>query len=63
LDVRDAGSGHATTTNTIRQVGFRAGLLVLLLDIAKGFVRIWLALKGMPGAILKPLCQALAHWE
>ena len=22
VDVRDAGSGHATTTNTIRQAGF-----------------------------------------
>lgn len=25
VDVRDAGSGHATTTNTIRQAGFGWG--------------------------------------
>ncbi|MDL1920798.1 glycerol-3-phosphate acyltransferase, partial [Chloroflexi bacterium CFX5] len=29
VDVRDSGSGHATTTNTIRQAGFGWGGLVL----------------------------------
>jgi acyl phosphate:glycerol-3-phosphate acyltransferase len=43
VDVRDAGSGHATTTNTIRQAGFSWGALVLILDIAKGFIPVWLA--------------------
>jgi acyl phosphate:glycerol-3-phosphate acyltransferase len=45
VDVRDAGSGHATTTNTIRQAGFGWGALVLLLDIAKGFLPTYLALR------------------
>lgn len=45
VDVRDAGSGHATTTNTIRQAGFGWGALVLILDIAKGFVPTFLAMK------------------
>jgi glycerol-3-phosphate acyltransferase PlsY len=45
VDVRDAGSGHATTTNTIRQAGFGWGALVLLLDISKGFLPTWLAVK------------------
>ncbi|HSO12571.1 MAG TPA: glycerol-3-phosphate acyltransferase [Anaerolineales bacterium] len=45
VDVRDAGSGHATTTNTIRQAGFGWGVLVLILDIAKGFIPTHLALK------------------
>jgi glycerol-3-phosphate acyltransferase PlsY len=44
VDVRDSGSGHATTTNTIRQAGFGWGALVLVLDIAKGFVPTYLAL-------------------
>jgi len=44
VDVRDAGSGHATTTNTIRQAGYGWGALVLVLDIAKGFLPTWLAL-------------------
>ena len=33
VDVRDAGSGHATTTNTIRQAGFGWGALVAILDV------------------------------
>ena len=44
VDVRDAGSGHATTTNTIRQAGFGWGALVLILDIGKGFLPTYLAL-------------------
>jgi acyl phosphate:glycerol-3-phosphate acyltransferase len=53
VDVRDAGSGHATTTNTIRQAGFGWGALVLTLDITKGFLPTWLALKfsGEPWVI------------
>lgn len=43
VDVRDAGSGHATTTNTIRQAGFGWGALVAILDVAKGFIPTLLA--------------------
>lgn len=43
VDVRDAGSGHATTTNTIRQAGFGWGALVAVLDVAKGFLPTLLA--------------------
>jgi glycerol-3-phosphate acyltransferase PlsY len=43
VDVRDAGSGHATTTNTIRQAGFGWGALVGLLDLAKGFIPTYFA--------------------
>jgi len=43
VDVRNSGSGHATTTNTIRQAGFGWGALVLILDIAKGFIPTYLA--------------------
>ncbi|HUE99700.1 MAG TPA: glycerol-3-phosphate acyltransferase [Anaerolineales bacterium] len=45
VDVRDAGSGHATTTNTIRQAGFAWGALVGILDVAKGLVPTFLAIK------------------
>ena len=44
VDVRDAGSGHATTTNTIRQAGFGWGAFVLVLDIAKGFIPAYLTI-------------------
>jgi glycerol-3-phosphate acyltransferase PlsY len=50
VDLRDSGSGHATTTNTIRQAGFGWGALVLVLDIAKGFIPTYLAVNqdGIP---------------
>ncbi len=54
VDVRDAGSGHASTTNTIRQAGFGWGALVLVLDIAKGFVPVWLALTTVKQDVLLP---------
>ncbi|MFQ5616321.1 MAG: glycerol-3-phosphate acyltransferase [Anaerolineales bacterium] len=43
VDVREAGSKHATATNTVRQAGWGPGVLVLVLDIAKGFVPVYLA--------------------
>lgn len=42
-DVRQFGSGHAGATNTMRAVGWWAGVLVMLLDLAKGFLVIKLA--------------------
>jgi glycerol-3-phosphate acyltransferase PlsY len=62
VDVRDSGSGHATTTNTIRQAGFGWGALVLLLDIAKGFLPVVLAVKtsGNPWVIASTAALAAA---
>ena len=60
VDVRDSGSGHATTTNTIRQAGFGWGALVLLADIAKGFVPVWLALRYAPAVWIVPLTAGAA---
>jgi glycerol-3-phosphate acyltransferase PlsY len=48
VDVRAAGSGHATTTNTIRQAGFGPGVLVFILDVTKGFLPVWLAQRSLP---------------
>lgn len=45
VDVRAAGSGHATTTNTIRQAGFGWGGLVAVLDVVKGFIPTYLAFR------------------
>jgi acyl phosphate:glycerol-3-phosphate acyltransferase len=60
VDVRAAGSGHATATNTIRQAGFVPGAAVFLLDVAKGFGPTWLALHYAPAAWIAPLTAALA---
>jgi acyl phosphate:glycerol-3-phosphate acyltransferase len=42
-DVRTMGSGNIGATNVHRTAGGKAGVIVLLLDILKGFVAIWLA--------------------
>lgn len=63
VDVREAGSGHATTTNTIRQAGFGWGALVAVLDVAKGFIPTYLALTVGRDAIppyIVPLTAAFA---
>lgn len=61
VDVRAGGSGHATTTNTIRQTGFGPGALVLIMDIGKGFLPTWLALRYAPAeaAWIIPLTAGL----
>ena len=67
VDVRDAGSGHATTTNTVRQAGFGWGALVLILDITKGFFPTYLALSVGRDAIplyiipLTAACAVIGH--
>ncbi|MBI9033306.1 MAG: glycerol-3-phosphate 1-O-acyltransferase PlsY [Bacteroidales bacterium] len=43
VDVRTQGSGNAGATNTIRVLGTKAGVIVLLLDILKGWVAVSLA--------------------
>jgi len=43
IDVRDYGSGSMGMTNVIRIVGARAGVLVLLADMAKGAAAVALA--------------------
>lgn len=49
VDVREGGSGHMTTTNTIRQAGWAPGVLVFLLDTLKGFLPVYLAMRlGLP---------------
>ena len=60
VDVRDAGSGHATTTNTIRQAGFGWGALVGFLDLAKGFIPIYLATQYSNETWVVALTAALA---
>jgi acyl phosphate:glycerol-3-phosphate acyltransferase len=43
IDVRDHGSGNAGATNTIRVLGWKAGLPVFIFDVFKGFLAVMLA--------------------
>lgn len=42
VDVREHGSGNAGFTNTVRVLGWRAGLPVFLVDILKGYLAVTL---------------------
>jgi glycerol-3-phosphate acyltransferase PlsY len=41
-DVRAAGSGNIGATNVLRTAGRTAGVATLLLDMAKGYLAVWL---------------------
>jgi len=43
VDVRKEGSGNAGATNTIRVLGYKAGIPVLLLDIFKGWFAVYIS--------------------
>lgn len=42
-DVRTSGSGNIGATNVLRTTGRAAGVATLLLDIAKGYLALWIA--------------------
>lgn len=42
-DIRTKGSGNAGATNTLRNYGVKAGLLVFALDVLKPIITIWIA--------------------
>jgi glycerol-3-phosphate acyltransferase PlsY len=44
-DIRSGGSGHSGATNTLRQLGLGPAVLVVVLDLAKGYVAGWLAVR------------------
>ena len=40
IDVREHGSGNAGFTNTVRVLGWKAGLPVFLIDVLKGYIAV-----------------------
>src|ERR1700741_1914878 len=51
LDIRNHGSGNAGGTNVIRVLGLKYGLLVIAIDILKGYIATMLVTKLMYGPI------------
>ena len=49
VDIRNYGSGNAGGTNVIRILGWKAGVLVILIDILKGYIATMLITKFMVG--------------
>ncbi len=56
-DIRTMGSGNIGATNVHRAAGGKAGFVVLLLDILKGFIAVWLA-AALTGSL--PVALALS---
>jgi glycerol-3-phosphate acyltransferase PlsY len=62
IDIRKLGSGNAGATNTARVLGFRAGLIVAIIDLAKGLLAVLLVSRIVPlqGSFGPVLCGAAA---
>jgi glycerol-3-phosphate acyltransferase PlsY len=61
-DIRTQGSGNAGATNAARILGFRAGLVVAVVDIAKGLAAVLLVslIAPLPGSAGPVLCGIAA---
>jgi len=59
-DIRDTGSGNIGATNVARSGAKWLGLLTLLLDLAKGFIAVRIAMHVAPGAPGYPSDLAMA---
>lgn len=59
-DVRALGSGNIGATNVLRTTSRALGFATLLLDIAKGFVAVWIAAELTGGSPLWTSAAALA---
>ncbi|WP_172250420.1 glycerol-3-phosphate 1-O-acyltransferase PlsY [Saccharibacillus deserti] len=60
IDIRNHGSGNAGATNTLRVLGKGPAVLVLVLDICKGILAVWLGRWLAPDMEWAPALAGLA---
>jgi glycerol-3-phosphate acyltransferase PlsY len=65
IDIRAVGSGNMGATNVWRSLGFKLGLAVAVLDVAKGLVPALLArwLADDLAAVLVGVAAVVGHWR
>jgi glycerol-3-phosphate acyltransferase PlsY len=59
-DIRASGSGNIGATNVARSAGPAAGVATLLLDLAKGYLAVWMAAKFSGGCLNCMMVGAVA---
>ena len=59
VDLRERGSGNLGGTNTLRVLGWKAALPVILVDVGKGWLPVWYFPQIQPGT--SPSTWALAY--
>lgn len=60
VDVRRHGSGNAGGTNALRTLGWKFALGVVLIDVGKGALAVWLALRFAP--VDAPFAASALAW-
>jgi len=63
VDIQKKGSGNIGATNALRLLGWKPGVIVLVLDVIKGYIPIKLALQFLPlnQVLIIGLITILAH--
>ncbi len=64
IDIREHGSGNAGATNSMRVMGKKAGIIVLIIDVLKGFLVVYFYYKfqnDLAEAFLVGICAVLGH--
>lgn len=63
IDIRNHGSGNSGSTNALRVMGTKFGILTLALDVLKGIVAVLIgrAILGDQGALISGVLVVLGH--
>lgn len=56
IDIRDHGSGNAGATNTLRILGPKVAILVLLIDLFKGVLSVWIGMYLTHSTVMIAMC-------
>lgn len=59
-DIRKSGSGNIGAANVVRNAGYVAGIFTLVLDAAKGFIAVWLAMHWSHGNLRWMMAAAVS---